>query len=441
MSQTSVTRSGVRVWTDGPAVHSPTRALALPDGAGVPLDIVAADIIDGDVWVVCTGGADDRGYLLRLGAGSVRAYDVVHGRYASWVTDDGDVSWVPASNPYIVKHLDGREGPSRDTKHPLSQDQATLRDLGHGARGVQQFRSAPWTIWEDVASTDTVTRIFAQKDGEPLQVAYEGAYCPLPAHCAAHPDGSCTVAIQMPRGIDGAVWVHSSRFTLYTPPSTPPPQEPLPAPTPEPVMPPDHSHIVRAIDAQFPHLLRTNTRETCREFLWRAAWALAQVDPRWGMLSKSAGENHVVINEQMVAIDAVTYLDWDGVVDIIANNSAAPEPGRPSWGIDGKRPSNVWVQAVPFRADGDPVPTPTPPPPPQECGIADAELVKAFEAFTAAAQLLPELVRQTVREELKAGLEEMLERLPAPPAPTVTHPPYRLRVLGQTVTAYPVPPQ
>lgn len=142
--------------------------------------------------------------------------------------------------------------------------------------------------------------------------------------------------------------------------ATPDP-EPEPEPMPEP---PDHSHIIRQVNDAFPHLLQTNTRDTCREFLWRCTWALHQADKRWGFLSKTEGENHVTIPDVgRVAIDAVTYRDWDGAVDIIANNSNPPEAGRPFWDVVGKRPSSVWVQPVPFGGSGEP-PTPEPEPDP-----------------------------------------------------------------------------
>ena len=70
---------------------------------------------------------------------------------------------------------------------------------------------------------------------------------------------------------------------------------------------PDLSHVVRAVDEVHPHLLQTNDADAVREFYWRAAWALQQVDSRFGMLSKSAGENHHVIAGQRVALDAVAY--------------------------------------------------------------------------------------------------------------------------------------
>lgn len=159
------------------------------------------------------------------------------------------------------------------------------------------------------------------------------------------------------------VFLKLSQFAELGAEPEPEPQ-PEPEPEPEPMpQPPDHSHIVRQVNDAFPHLLATNTRDTCREFLWRCAWALHEADSRWGFLSKTEGENHVTIPEVgRVAIDAVTYRDWDGAVDIIANNSNPPEPGRPFWDVVGKRPSSVWVQPIPFTGGGEPPSPPDDPP-------------------------------------------------------------------------------
>ena len=94
----------------------------------------------------------------------------------------------------------------------------------------------------------------------------------------------------------------------------------------------------------------------------------------------------------------------------------------------------MWHQPVPFD-EAAPVPTPTPTPTPQPvpaCQVTP-ELISALQASQAA--ILEALQRQAEQtDELKTLVQQVL----AQPAPKVTHPPYRLRVLGQQVTATPV---
>lgn len=356
----SITRSGVKATLESGShiVTIDGVPMPLPDAAGAGIDLVAADV-GADVWAVCIGQSDDCGYLLKLNDRSITKLGdgKVRGRYAVWVTETGDVSWVPNSDPYAVEHMNGTRSESRDTHHPLSPNELLIEDWGT-VRVVQTFRSDHWTVGEDVSAPTGHTRIYARSGaGEPLFV-WSG-FAPLPAHLCAHPDGSCTVAIQIPRGESVPVFVHSSEFEDVAP-------DPQPEPEPEPMPPPNRIDIVRAIAAQFPHLLTTNTHETIAEFYWRTVWALHQADPKFGFLTKSAGENHVVIEGQFYAVDSCAYQGWDGVVDFINSATGGPnEPASPSWGEDVKRPENVWAQPFPFVGSGE-EPLPEPPDPPSD---------------------------------------------------------------------------
>lgn len=118
---------------------------------------------------------------------------------------------------------------------------------------------------------------------------------------------------------------------------------------------PDDFAIVQRIDEEHPHLVATNSKDTIREFYWRAAWALHQHDANWGMLSKSEGERHQMIEGLRVSVDAVAYKGEKPIVDILGSAGDGPGTGRITWGIDEhRRDSNLWVQPPPFRtADGE----------------------------------------------------------------------------------------
>jgi hypothetical protein len=164
------------------------------------------------------------------------------------------------------------------------------------------------------------------------------------------------------------------RLVAARPQPGPGPQPPPAEPEPEPMPPPNHLSVVQAVDAQFPQLLQANSRDTCREFLWRAMTALHAADAKWGFLSKSEGENHTVIpGVGRVSVDAIAYQGWDGVVDIMQSAGDGPGTGGVGWSVDDKKPDNVWVQPIPFVDDGngggehiEPPPPPPPPPPPSD---------------------------------------------------------------------------
>jgi hypothetical protein len=154
------------------------------------------------------------------------------------------------------------------------------------------------------------------------------------------------------------------RTWLGTQPPPPPPPPVDPPPTMEPVMIPDHSHIVQAVSDAHPHLIAQNTTATMTELLWRVAVALHYADDRWGLLSKSAGENHTVIAGQRVSVDAVAYGDSDEIVDIFRATGDGPGTGGLTWSVDERRPSNVRVTPPPFPGD-------VPVDPPDEPGPVD----------------------------------------------------------------------
>jgi hypothetical protein len=119
---------------------------------------------------------------------------------------------------------------------------------------------------------------------------------------------------------------------------------------------PNRFDVVQRVNREHTHLIQTNSLETVTEFLWRVVWALHQEDPRWGFLSKSAGENGTDIpGVGRVAIDAIGYEGEHNSVDIVgsAGDGIDPESGETlgsiGWGEDPhRRVSNKWTKPVPY---------------------------------------------------------------------------------------------
>jgi hypothetical protein len=152
-----------------------------------------------------------------------------------------------------------------------------------------------------------------------------------------------------------------------TPVPVPPPPGPKPDPKPEPlptVQIPDHFLALKAVSDAHPELLAENSRASMTELLWRVAAALNAVDPNWGLLSKSPGENHTEIGGLLVAVDALAYGTSDEIVDIFGSAYDGPGKGSLTWHVDERRPSNKWVTPPPFPGTPVPVPVPTPTPTP-----------------------------------------------------------------------------
>jgi hypothetical protein len=149
------------------------------------------------------------------------------------------------------------------------------------------------------------------------------------------------------------------------PPPTPPPPAPEPPPQETTVEIPDHFSIVQAVSDAHPQLLAANNKETMTELLWRIVTALREHDPQWGLLSKSAGENHTLIGGLRVGVDSLAYNGADQIVDIFRAAWDGPGTGGLTWGIDERRPSNARVTPPPFPGTAPPVenPPPTTPPP------------------------------------------------------------------------------
>jgi len=169
---------------------------------------------------------------------------------------------------------------------------------------------------------------------------------------------------------------------------------------------PDHLDTLQRVSAEHPHLLAANTRESMTELLWRAAVALNFRDANWGLLSKSAGENHTVIAGQRVAVDALAYGNSDHIVDIFRAAYDGPGKGDLTWGVDERRPSNVRVTPPPF-AGTTPEPKPEPPPPapqpqPVACGFQPTNLAAVVD-------LLSLLLRE--QQALAAQVERLAQRV------------------------------
>lgn len=144
---------------------------------------------------------------------------------------------------------------------------------------------------------------------------------------------------------------------------------------------PNRFDIVQQVHLAHPHLIQENTRKTITEFLWRVVARLAQADPRFGFLSKLPAENHVEIpGAGLVSIDAIAYQGEHNVVDIVSSAGDGPGNGGITWGeTHERRPSNLWVQAVPFP--GTPQPPQDPPDPPAPGDIAEiTKRIRELEA-------------------------------------------------------------
>lgn len=117
---------------------------------------------------------------------------------------------------------------------------------------------------------------------------------------------------------------------------------------------PDFFHIVKAVDAARPHLLQKNDHDSVKEFYWRAAWALHQADPRFGMLSKSGGETGQEIpGAGRVAEDAIAYKDVTPIIDIIAGANNPGQRAAATWQfVEARRESNQWVKPPAFPESG-----------------------------------------------------------------------------------------
>jgi hypothetical protein len=196
------------------------------------------------------------------------------------------------------------------------------------------------------------------------------------------------------------------------------PQPPLQSPDPEPpVSIPDDFAIVRAINDAHPHLLQKNDHDSVREFYWRAAWALHQRDPRWGMLSKSGGETGQEIDGAgRVAEDAVAYKDAVPVVDIIAGANNPGHKAAATWQVvEQRRESNKWVKPPQFGAV---TPKPEEPKPEQPAEdlvarfITLSKRVDAAESNAVAAQSAA-LIAVAKAEAIERALERKVDALEA----------------------------
>lgn len=143
------------------------------------------------------------------------------------------------------------------------------------------------------------------------------------------------------------------------PPPPPPPTQPKPEPEPTPVSTPNHLEVVQAVNAAFPHLLETNTNESCGQFTERVALALRDVDPDFGLVSKSGAEKQY----RGHGIDSLKHRNGQ-VIDIIgaagAKTDGENRVGTPVWSEVPSRDGNNWM--APMAVEGEtlpPAPGPT----------------------------------------------------------------------------------
>ena len=137
---------------------------------------------------------------------------------------------------------------------------------------------------------------------------------------------------------------------------------------------PDLSPILKQTASAFPHLLKTNTYESCLEFTQRVLMACG--DPNWGHVGKTAGEGQSVppgyvprsvsivrkdgqrenIMITGVSHDAIFHRPTNQIVDIIGNGAANSEPDMTihgsavtQWGVVPQhlnRLNNPWLATI-----------------------------------------------------------------------------------------------
>lgn len=196
----------------------------LPEATLQGQELVAADVtLPGgrpDVWVVVTGVANDRGYLVKRNDLSILRLgtDQVHGRYPAWVLEYGDVNWVQRDAPYTLHHLDGRETETRDTHNPYAPNESAVEDWGGGIRVCNVHHHGPWdsATWADDGPGEATTLL--RKDGQGSVLVAGTFTTQIPPHCTSHDDGTATVNIQVPAGYDYPVAIHSSACKVFVPP-------------------------------------------------------------------------------------------------------------------------------------------------------------------------------------------------------------------------------
>lgn len=94
-------------------------------------------------------------------------------------------------------------------------------------------------------------------------------------------------------------------------------------------------------------------------FTRRIAYAVNQIDPRFGLRFKQSGAHAVRPTDGVsLATDVLLWRDGGQVIDVMSDRN-------PSWGMTpgDVQPSNQWIQPLP-ELDDAPVPAPQPLPPP-----------------------------------------------------------------------------
>jgi hypothetical protein len=269
------------------------------------------------------------------------------------------VIWVGET---LVSNVDCQHG---------TQGYRYVRPDGTIATGDETYKHPTLPLWEYTDLGDGL--LIGQ--GEDGAVVWDGTMMRLlePGHCTfirANREGD-RVGIAIAKQQDGpscVTFVCDMAELRALPPVTAPTPPPQLDPEPEP-MPtiPNHFHVVQAMNRAYPDLIAANTMDTVKEFMWRTVWALYLHDAHWGFLSKSPAEHGMELaGVGRVSVDAIAYKGAEPVVDILSSAGDGPGTGGITWGVDEhRRPSNLWMQPVPFP-NGAPPPDPpdVPPVPP-----------------------------------------------------------------------------
>jgi hypothetical protein len=192
-------------------------------GADVPIDLpiyglyLDAERVGGDHWAIVVSSFPDDGpaLLIKRRSREVITLPVPHGPNSVFVEADGTVSWVRKGGAW-VDFLGDRPSESCDGRHPLAPDLGARAEWD-GILVVPQAPKGPWQIAEDGTTPDGFTRILARVNHGPLLKVFEG-FCPLPAKFVSYDDGTCEVAIQLPKD-ESTFFIHSNSFTRYEKPA------------------------------------------------------------------------------------------------------------------------------------------------------------------------------------------------------------------------------
>jgi hypothetical protein len=374
----------------------PDGTLRTPD---VPLALVGKDDVFPTVYVdlrkqtwVAWRGPGNIGLLLNVTTGAVTELGEVHGTVPFAFISDS-IFWLSTPQFAVTQALLSNPGNRQVVRNAAGTGitafegrLATIDELRASVPGMANpQRAASCTVGEADTPGLGPHNLARLTDGREA-ILWPGKVSFTP-RIAARDGRYYIVTWGAPHGVRLAIREDADFTAPVAVPEPPVVTPPIPQEPEKPtVQIPDHFVHVKAVSDAYPHLLAENSRASMTELLWRVAYKLSTIDANWGLLSKSEGENHTVIVGKRVAVDALAYSDSHQIVDIFGSAYDGPGQGRLTWGIDERRPSNVFTPVPPFP--GAPVPPVEEPKPPVVPPVAPpaptidlGPLQRAFEAL------------------------------------------------------------